>query len=449
MNVANEDGDENADVEDDDASNSGSDEEDAAPVEVPNELDGLKKGKKRKQPPIVLQDRTFEVKKWVQVPMDKADKMPEPKYLADRRTGMPNYYNQSAQGAWAHAQGYGGAADGGAGPGYDLGDGTGLGNALGGPGPNAGGDTPVRRNMPPRPKPKKKGGPGRKKKEVIEAERRAKAEAKRRQEALDRGEILEEPEPKAEDATAAAPAPEGTETPKAGGDDEESEGEGSEEGEVGDDTGTPGSTTPVPGAGAANSLNLPTIPSGLSQEVPATADVPVLEDAVPNTATDEPSLADSAPPALEVQMTDAPTISSLTADLPPPSAEPTVPETIVAAPAAEPLTPGEPLEPAADEVSVPFAPEAAKEVAPLVEGVEVPSTGARDGEDPAPQEGEVAGAAVDGGPIAVAAADVDVPEEPKEVAAAPEEVAGTKESEPSALDLLGGLERSVEDQSQD
>jgi hypothetical protein len=266
MNVTNEDGEENAGENDDDASDDNSDDDNNDGDEnmgTNGEVGAANvttKSKKRKQPPTqLLQDRTFDIKKWSQVPFDKADKMPEPKYLADRRPGMPNYYNQSLQGAWAHAQGYGIGMEGaGAGPAYDLGDGSGLGSAMGG---QPGAETPVRKNMPPRPR-KKKGGPGRKKKEVVEAERRAAEEARRKAEAEARGETVEEAadgELKKEEVSAVTLEGEaGSETPrskKEGGDGsgDESEGDGSEEGEVNDGPDS-GSATPSASGAAAPSL---------------------------------------------------------------------------------------------------------------------------------------------------------------------------------------------------
>ncbi|EXJ58652.1 hypothetical protein A1O7_06080 [Cladophialophora yegresii CBS 114405] len=115
-------------------------------------------------------ERVIEFKKWVQVPLAVAEKMPEPKYLADRRPGMESLY----KGAYKATNGFGtlgdmsaGAASGGT-TGYDLGDptnalagGSGSGTLNGGAdGANIDGTaTPVRKNIPPRRK--KKGGPGR------------------------------------------------------------------------------------------------------------------------------------------------------------------------------------------------------------------------------------------------------------------------------------------------
>ncbi|OCT51642.1 hypothetical protein CLCR_08211 [Cladophialophora carrionii] len=115
-------------------------------------------------------ERVIEVKKWVQVPLAVAEKMPEPKYLADRRPGMESLY----KGAYKATNGFGtlgdmgAAATSGATTGYDLGDPTSALAGGSGSGPlNGGADganvdgtaTPARKNIPPRRK--KKGGPGR------------------------------------------------------------------------------------------------------------------------------------------------------------------------------------------------------------------------------------------------------------------------------------------------
>lgn len=109
------------------------------------------------------EERTFVAKKWVKIPAAQAEQMGEKKYLADRRPGMESLYG----GAYKSTNGYGaigviGTSSTGM-TGFDLGDGSGLGNALGGmSNGNAPVQTPVRKNMPPKRK-KKKGGPGRKK----------------------------------------------------------------------------------------------------------------------------------------------------------------------------------------------------------------------------------------------------------------------------------------------
>jgi hypothetical protein len=127
------------------------------------EADGLMT--KRRKRTSGLPERTFEIKKWVQIPSAIAEKLPERKYLADRRPGMESLYS----GAYKATNGFGtlginpGAAPGG--PGYDLGDGAGLGNAAGvlESGTAVQEPTPVRKNIPPKRKKKKLGGPGRKK----------------------------------------------------------------------------------------------------------------------------------------------------------------------------------------------------------------------------------------------------------------------------------------------
>lgn len=228
------------------------DEDEVSDVEGDG-MDGAQGGgailpKKRKVPPTGMDERIFEVKKWVQLPFDKADKMVEPKYLADRRPGMENLYTKRML---AHAQGYGqnilGASEvGGGGMAFDLGDGSGLGTAMGGAQtPAAEQGTPVRRNHPP--KRKKKGGPGRKKKEVVEAERRAREEAER----IARGEAPTESAEVKEEPKEGVP-PEGEKKDEAEGEGEEgsgdeSEGEGSEEGEVNEEPSTAHATAaPVP-----------------------------------------------------------------------------------------------------------------------------------------------------------------------------------------------------------
>ena len=117
---------------------------------------------KRRKTSSGLQERVFSTKKWVLVPAGVAEKLSEPKYLADRRPGMDSLYG----GAYKATNGFGSLGinpgEGSGAAGYDLGDGTGLGNATGvlnaAPEP-----APVRKNMPPKRKKKKLGGPGRKK----------------------------------------------------------------------------------------------------------------------------------------------------------------------------------------------------------------------------------------------------------------------------------------------
>jgi hypothetical protein len=150
------------------------------------------------------QERTFTVRRWVPLPQVIADKKPEPKYLADRRPGLPPLYghrapnNTSTSGFTdytpnisstlatpsqrinpgdvvvgsvtvpadrpVNASGYRVSADDTTtpiGPGIEAGATTGV----------AGGfhtqpETPKRRPPPPPPKRKRKGGPGRSKKKV-------------------------------------------------------------------------------------------------------------------------------------------------------------------------------------------------------------------------------------------------------------------------------------------
>lgn len=107
------------------------------------------------------QERAFALRKWAQVPPAVADKRPEPKYLAERRPGMRSLYGLQAA---VLNPALNANATGAATAGFDLGDGSGLGNATGVLAPGADKPpiamTPVKR-MPP--KRKKKGGPGRKK----------------------------------------------------------------------------------------------------------------------------------------------------------------------------------------------------------------------------------------------------------------------------------------------
>lgn len=120
---------------------------------------------KRRKTNHALQERVIEIKKWAPIDPALAEKLPEPKYLADRRPGMESLYG----GAYKATNGFGtlginpGAGSGAAG--YDLGDGSGLGNAGGvlGSTNTAPEPAPVRKNMPPRRKKKKLGGPGRRK----------------------------------------------------------------------------------------------------------------------------------------------------------------------------------------------------------------------------------------------------------------------------------------------
>ncbi|KAJ9607923.1 hypothetical protein H2200_008002 [Cladophialophora chaetospira] len=146
------------------------DDDDKQDDEADDLLDADGLPEKRRKTTSGSNERIIEVKKWVQVPLAVAEKMPEPKYLADRRPGMESLY----KGAYKATNGFGtlgdmvSAAMSGGNTGYDLGEapgtlagGTGSANANSGLGQSQldGGSTPVRKNIPPRRK--KKGGPGR------------------------------------------------------------------------------------------------------------------------------------------------------------------------------------------------------------------------------------------------------------------------------------------------
>ncbi|KIW31750.1 uncharacterized protein PV07_03348 [Cladophialophora immunda] len=138
------------------------------------DVEGLAPDPKRRKATSGSNQRTFEIKKWVQVPAALAEKIPEPKYLADRRPGMPSLY-KGAYRPNSAVETYGdivAAAMSGGATGYDLSAVGGLeaARALLVPGSGSaalntqpdGSSTPVRKNMPPRRKKKKLGGPGRK-----------------------------------------------------------------------------------------------------------------------------------------------------------------------------------------------------------------------------------------------------------------------------------------------
>lgn len=148
-------------------------------------------------------ERSFTIRRWVPLPQSIGDKKPEPKYLADRRPGLPPLYGHRAatntitSGATGYtpnisstlsnpltntgdvvvgsvtvpadyatnASGYRVSANGTTiplGAGTGAGAGAGAGMAAG----QAQGEVPRRRPPPPPPKRKKKGGPGRAKKKV-------------------------------------------------------------------------------------------------------------------------------------------------------------------------------------------------------------------------------------------------------------------------------------------
>jgi hypothetical protein len=271
-------------------------------------------GKKRKivSGPV---ERLIEIKRWVQVPMDKADKMTEPRFLADRRPGLGSGYTPAYIKSIT-AYGFGADSAGAGAAGFDLGDGGGLGNALGGAaaGPAAGaesGNVTPRRNIPPKRKKKKLGGPGRKKNAVIQAEREA-AERAAALAAAGEGEVKAEGE--GEKPTEGAEVKkEGEEGDGEEGSGDESEGEGSEEGEVNDDA-----TPAVPAADATATSAAPADAAApvaaLAEETAAVADVDADMKDVPATATT--AVVDTAP---------AEDVPSILVDEPQPQVEAEIP----------------------------------------------------------------------------------------------------------------------------
>lgn len=109
--------------------------------------------------------RIIEVKRWVQLPSNEAEKAPERTFLAPRRPGMPPLYNpeyaQKIFGQYHSSSVISGTTS------YDLGEGGGLNNATGvlaaGAETTQTGTSTPRKNIPPRRKKKKLGGPGRRK----------------------------------------------------------------------------------------------------------------------------------------------------------------------------------------------------------------------------------------------------------------------------------------------
>ena len=234
--------------------------------------------KKRKAAGHGVTERIVEVKKWTQLSWDRADKMAEPKYLADRKPGMPNFY---APKYLKNAVGYGVHMDGSANTvaTFDLGDGSGLGSALGG-GPAAGGtETPAKRNMPPKRKKKKLGGPGRKKKEVLLAEEAARRAAAGELDGAIQPETGEAQEKKEEGAG------EGDDDEGSG---EESEGEGSEDGEVNEDESAPADSLPVePAPEVTTESPVVEVREPVVNEVTVTEDVIHAPEEVDASAPDE------------------------------------------------------------------------------------------------------------------------------------------------------------------
>lgn len=109
--------------------------------------------------------RIMEVKRWTQLPANEAEKALDRTFLAPRRPGMLPLYNpeyaQKIFGRYHSSSVISGTAS------YDLGEGGGLNNAsgvlaAGTDNTQTGASTP-RKNIPPRRKKKKLGGPGRKK----------------------------------------------------------------------------------------------------------------------------------------------------------------------------------------------------------------------------------------------------------------------------------------------
>ena len=186
--------------------------------------------------PTADEDRTFLVRRWAPLPAAIADRKAEPKFLADRRPGLPPLYGQGANMTVAYnAQQYGAATTqtNGEMAGLDLGDGNGLGSAI----TSAAPPEPQRKRPPPPPPKRKKKGPfGRRKKVHTEAPTSAPAVSAPM--ATDGGfeAVMAAQAPKLEDGTA-EPTQDGEHK-----DDEDDDGsgsdEGSEEGEIdeGDDT---------------------------------------------------------------------------------------------------------------------------------------------------------------------------------------------------------------------
>jgi hypothetical protein len=230
---------------------------------------GAPAGKKRKVA-TGFEERIVEIKKWVQVPLDKADKMPEPKYLADRRPGMGSLYTPAylksitAYGAGPEGAGVQAA-------GFDLGDGGGLGNALGGTAPAASGEATPRKNMPPKRKKKKLGGPGRRKAVPVVVTTAGESAG---------GEVKEgdtsEKTATGEDGMEKKEGEEGADDGEEGSGDE-SEEEGSEEGEVNEEDAAPAPASP---ATASVDLVAAAIPLVTVEEAEATQEAVELKEPV-------------------------------------------------------------------------------------------------------------------------------------------------------------------------
>lgn len=107
--------------------------------------------------------RTFEIRKWMPIPPTQTTV--DRTFLAPRRPGMPALYNNPEYAQKIFGQYHSSASLTGT-SGYDLGEGGGLSNASGVLSAGTNNDTGVatpRKNIPPRRKKKKLGGPGRKK----------------------------------------------------------------------------------------------------------------------------------------------------------------------------------------------------------------------------------------------------------------------------------------------
>jgi hypothetical protein len=263
--------------------------------------DVLPDAKRRKNTVNGANNRIIEVSRWVPVPVAVAEKMPEPKYLADRRPGMESLY----KGTYRLTNGYGtlGPADAiisNNTTGYDLGDGTGLGTAVtgagsgtlggnqfdGGAAAGGGASTPMRKNIPPRRK--KKGGPGRRPKNwkppvdpnapvapaaVMEAST-TNADGIHGGEGNGAVKDAMTTENTGEDGLPrdSEPGNEGANDAEGDGDGTDSEGEGSEEGEIADPVAVEEPVVPVD------------LPNATEQELPT---VPAPAEAVETSAVEE------------------------------------------------------------------------------------------------------------------------------------------------------------------
>ena len=253
--------------------------------------------KKRKAAGYGVTERIVEVKKWTQLSWDRADKMAEPKYLADRKPGMPNFYApkylKNAVAYGMHIDGSGSAS-----ATFDLGDGSGLGTALGGGAAAGGMEASAKRNMPPKRKKKKLGGPGRKKKEVLLAEEAARKAAA---EGLDGSLKPETGETQEKKDVEEAGDGEGDDDEGSG---EESEADGSEEGEVNEDDSAPADSLPVEPA-----PEIATIPVVVEVEEPVVNEVTMTEVDVHAPEQAEASVPDLVEPVAPEQVEPATAIA--------------------------------------------------------------------------------------------------------------------------------------------